>query len=299
MKITPLAAESMGTRSMATFVETKDCRVLIDPGANVGAFRYGFPPHPLERWCLQKHRERIQIFAQSADVVIITHYHFDHFIPDAPNLYQDKTLLLKNPNQRINVNQRNRAFKFLKLIRGLPKEVSYIDGRAWCFGETRIVFSDPVPHGATEKMGFVVQVALQDERETFLYSSDIQGPCREDPVDFILSQNPEFLYLDGPVTYLQGDSSEKEPLEKTLERMEMIIDKTKVIKVIVDHHLLRDLQWKENIEPLYAVTHQHGVLIQTAAEFRGEENNLLEARRKQLYEDDLPEKTRGQDGHKQ
>ncbi len=32
MKITPLAFDSFGTRSMSTFVETKDVKILIDPG---------------------------------------------------------------------------------------------------------------------------------------------------------------------------------------------------------------------------------------------------------------------------
>ena len=58
MKITPLAADSMGTRSMATFVETGDCRILIDPGAELGPMRYGLAPHPLELYCLDKHLER-------------------------------------------------------------------------------------------------------------------------------------------------------------------------------------------------------------------------------------------------
>ncbi len=291
MRITPLAAESMGSRSMATFVETRDCRVLIDPGANVEPFRYGLSPHPFEQFCLEKHRERIQLFARLADVIVITHYHFDHFIPDDPELYRDKILLLKNPNQRINVNQRRRAFGFLKGVKGYAGEVTYVDSRSMHFGKTLMTFSDPVPHGVAEKLGFVIQVALCEDEQTFLFSSDIQGPCRDDPVDFILQQNPEFLYLDGPVTYLQQrDCSSEEPLNETLERMRMIIEKPKATQVIIDHHLLRDFWWKEKMESLFTFAGRRGILIRTAAEFRGEKNNLLEARRNQLYESDPPEK---------
>jgi len=225
-----------------------------------------------------------------AEVIVITHYHFDHFIPDDPELYRDKILFLKNPNQRINVSQRRRAFEFLKVVRGYASEVTYVDSRTMHFGETRLNFSDPVPHGVAEKMGFVIQVALQEGENTFLFSSDIQGPCLEDPVDFILEQNPEFLYLDGPVTYLQRASSSEEPLSETLGRMERIIEKTRVSKVIIDHHLLRDFQWRGKIEPLFALANRRGILIQTAAEFRGEKDNLLEARRNQLYEKEPPEK---------
>jgi len=285
MKITPLAADSMGNRSMATFVETKDCKVLIDPGANVGEFRYGLKPHPLEYWSLEKHRERIKLFAQSADIIVITHYHFDHFMPDVPDIYREKILLLKNPNQKINTSQRKRAFEFLKNTKSLSREVSYVDGRTFSFGKTRIVFSPPFVHGADEKLGFVIQVVLQEGEESFLHSSDIQGPCRNGPVDFIIGQNPRLLYLDGPLTYLQGDTDLMESLEKTIQKMQTILEKTDVERVIIDHHLLRDIQWRDRIKPLFTFASSKGILIQTAAEYRGEENNLLEARRQQLYED--------------
>jgi len=285
MRIIPLAADSMGNRSMATFVETKDCKVLIDPGVNVGEFRYGLKPHPLEYWLLEKHRERIKLFAQSADIIIITHYHFDHFIPDVPDIYRGKILFLKNPNQKINISQRKRAFEFLRATKALSSEVNYVDDRTFFFGETTIKFSPPFVHGTDEKLGFVIQVVLQDSEESFLYSSDVQGPSRDEPVDFIISQNPRFLYLDGPLTYLQGDIDLMGLLKKTLHKMQTILKNTNVKRVIIDHHLLRDIQWKNRIEPLFTLASSRGILIQTAAEYRGEENNLLEARRQELYKE--------------
>ena len=237
MRIIPLAADSMGNRSMATFVETKDCKVLIDPGVNVGEIRYGLKPHPLEYWLLEKHKKRIKLFAQSADIIVITHYHFDHFMPDVPDIYRGKILFLKNPNQKINISQRKRAFEFLRATKALSSEVNYVDDRTFFFGETTIRFSPPFVHGTDEKLGFVIQVVLQDSEETFLYSSDVQGPSREEPMDFIISQNPRFLYLDGPLTYLQGDTDLMELLEKTLHKMQTILKKTDVKRVIIDHHL--------------------------------------------------------------
>jgi predicted metallo-beta-lactamase superfamily hydrolase len=35
MKVIPLAADSLGVRSMATYVEVADTGVLIDPGATL------------------------------------------------------------------------------------------------------------------------------------------------------------------------------------------------------------------------------------------------------------------------
>ena len=49
MKITPLAADSFGARSMATIVETPDVSVLIDPSVRLGPFRYDLRPHPTEK----------------------------------------------------------------------------------------------------------------------------------------------------------------------------------------------------------------------------------------------------------
>jgi len=55
-----LAFDSLGTRSMATVVETGSGRILIDPGAALGPRRYGLPPHPIEKERLREHKELIQ-----------------------------------------------------------------------------------------------------------------------------------------------------------------------------------------------------------------------------------------------
>ncbi|MEW6329676.1 MAG: MBL fold metallo-hydrolase, partial [Candidatus Micrarchaeota archaeon] len=78
MKITPLAFDSLGTRSMCTFIETKDVNILIDPGVALAPSRYGLPPHSLELERLAEHWRTIKEHARSADIMIITHYHYDH-----------------------------------------------------------------------------------------------------------------------------------------------------------------------------------------------------------------------------
>ncbi|MDI6904455.1 MAG: hypothetical protein QMD13_03040 [Candidatus Bathyarchaeia archaeon] len=47
-RIVPLAFDSFGVRSMATFVETDDLRILIDPRVFLTPGSYGLEPHPLE-----------------------------------------------------------------------------------------------------------------------------------------------------------------------------------------------------------------------------------------------------------
>ena len=47
MKVVPLAAESLGVRSMATYVEAAGVGLLLDPGASLAASRFGLPPAAL------------------------------------------------------------------------------------------------------------------------------------------------------------------------------------------------------------------------------------------------------------
>ena len=48
MRVMPLAADSLGVRSMATYVEAGALRLLIDPGATLAPRRYGLDPAPAE-----------------------------------------------------------------------------------------------------------------------------------------------------------------------------------------------------------------------------------------------------------
>jgi predicted metallo-beta-lactamase superfamily hydrolase len=122
--------------------------------------------------------------------------------------------------------------------------------------------------------------------ETFLYTSDVQGPRLDAHLPFILKQNPDVLYLDGPTTYMRADPGEEEPLETTLQRMKRCIENTSVSTLIVDHHLLRDISWEERIEPIFILAQECGTVVRTAAQYRGEGNDLLEARRNELYRSD-------------
>ncbi len=77
-------------------------------------------------------------------------------------------------------------------------------------------------------------------------------------------------------------------LEDALENMKKIIKGTEVEKFIVDHHLLRDIKWRERIKDIYKLSEEGGVKVLNAAEFIGEETSMLEARRRELYKDFPP-----------
>jgi hypothetical protein len=56
----------------------------------------------------------------------------------------------------------------------------------------------------------------------------------------------------------------------------------------LEHHTLRDEQWREKTEQLFNAARRTGHVVTTAAEFAGQENSFLESKRKQLYRSDPP-----------
>lgn len=287
MNITPLVAESLGTRSMATFVETKSCSILLDPGASIAKIRYSLGPHDIEKWCLQKHLERIALYARVSDLIVITHYHQDHFIQNNPQIYKDKILLLKNPNQDINAKQRSVAFEFIRSIEGYPKEIHYIDGRMWQYRNIFFSFSPAFPHGIQQNDETIIMVSIREENDVFVFSSDTQGIVHEEVFGFIKIARPTYLYLDGPLTYLHGNPSLKRALEDTQIALKEILHFKEIQHIIVDHHLLRDKEWQTFIGSVKSIATTQGIPVQTVAEYRGDIINQLEARRKFLYQDEL------------
>lgn len=77
MKITPIAFDSLSARSMATLVETKDVKIFIDPEVAPGPSRYGLP-HRVELDRKAQHWNAIKKNVARCEVLIVTHYHYDH-----------------------------------------------------------------------------------------------------------------------------------------------------------------------------------------------------------------------------
>ena len=69
MKVVPLAADSLGVRSMATYVECGATRILVDPGAALAPNRYGLPPADAEWDALKRANDRISGYAMRAGLV--------------------------------------------------------------------------------------------------------------------------------------------------------------------------------------------------------------------------------------
>ncbi len=281
MNIIPVAAESLGTRSMAIFIETQSASIFIDPGVSLAPMRFGLPPHPVEYEKMDAHWKSIKEYAQKADVLILTHYHYDHHDPSFPALYRGKTVLIKHPTENINRSQRGRAEFFLKQIAGLPEELEYADGRDFSFGDTFVRFSDAVFHGVSSKLGYVVEVCIREGEDCFVFTSDVEGPNTKEQTDFIIQQRPRIVYLDGPLSYMLGYRYSHESFAFALENIQRILNETNVEKLVIDHHFLRDLKWKERSAQIFST----GKNVLTAADFLGVEINQLEARRRVLFKE--------------
>jgi predicted metallo-beta-lactamase superfamily hydrolase len=289
----------MGARSLCTYIETPDIKILMDPGVSLGR-RWNLLPHPTEYRILMDSRKRIAEFADKSEVVTLSHYHFDHCTPSfidylwtfsnpeaSIQLFHDKVVLAKNYRNKINPTQRKRGWMLRKQIDDVVKEFHPADGRTFTFGETVIHFSKPVYHGEYETaLGWVVMVWVSVEAERVLHASDIQGPMVPTTYQSILDIKPSLLYLGGPPQYLAGYRVDHHIIEqaqyylRNLSRM--------IPTLIIDHHLLRSQDWMGFLQPIIdvAATRTHQAI--TAAEYRGLQNQPLEAKRRQLYDEDPP-----------
>lgn len=281
MKILPIAFDSLGVRSMATYVETNDVRIVIDPGVSVSPDRYSLPPHRIE---LDRRREMlaaVKRWTSISDIVIITHYHYDHHNPDDQGLYEGKEILLKHPRESINQSQKQRAQALLTMIEPCAKEIKFADAKAFEFGGTKVVFSAPVFHGLSARLGYIIEVFIADQ-EKFLFTSDVHGLLDESAIDFIIDKAPDTIILDGPATYLLGSHYKKSHISQSIQNMKRIVKQTPVKHFIIDHHLLRDASWADYISELHEL--RSDVKVCSAAGYLGKQEDILEARRKELYQ---------------
>jgi predicted metallo-beta-lactamase superfamily hydrolase len=115
IKFTPVWFDSLGAKSACTLVKTPDITILIDPGVSV--MHRGFPASVQDKQDWEVRGEKaIKKACEKANIIIISHYHYDHFFPDDMKLYSGKLLLTKNPNEYINRSQRKRAEEFFHNI---------------------------------------------------------------------------------------------------------------------------------------------------------------------------------------
>ncbi len=299
IRIIPLAAESLGVRSMCTLIETPDAKVVLDAGVSLGPNRFGFPPHPREYEAQKESRRKIAEAAEKAQVVTISHYHFDHHTPSytdwftnwsseevARQIYEGKIVLAKSYRDKVNFTQRRRGWVFARTGGKYAKKLEHVDGKMFPLGDTKIQFSQPVFHGPRDsQLGWLIMTTIEYENERMLFASDVQGPMHAPTVKMILDQQPQVVIIGGPPTYLSGlvDAGQ---IQQGLLNLEKIVQG--VPTTILEHHLLRDEAWWTLAHSILNTAYKAGHAVSTAAEFLKKENMLLESRRKQLFETEPP-----------
>lgn len=290
LRVTPLAFDSMGVRSQATLVETPDLRVVIDPSVALGPLRYSLPPHPLELRREEELRARVFEEARRADVLVVSHYHYDHHDPLNPGITQGKIVYLKHPTDHINRSQRGRAADFLKALGKGPKSIEFADGKEFRHGKTTLTFSPPVFHGIDDRLGYVVEVCVEHGGERMVFASDVEGPPRPDQFEFMLRSRPDLLLTDGPMTYMLGYRYPQEALDTSIGHLCRLVKETEVETLLIDHHFLRDRDYARHLGAVQQVAKERDVRVVTAAEFAGRSVEPLEARRRELYREGPAEK---------
>ncbi len=300
IKVFPLAEESLGVRSMCTLIETSDIKILLDAGASLAPNRLGYPPHLNEYKAMAKCREMISEAAEKTDVITLSHYHFDHHTPSytdwfcnwsskdvARQIYEGKLVLVKSYRSMVNFNQRRRGWMFKKTGGSHAKRLEIADGKTFEFGDTKLKFSDPVFHGhENSELGWILMTTIENEDEKALFASDVQGPMYNPALDLILAEKPQLVIIGGPPTYLSEFRVGKEYIWQGIQNLEKLVSKVQI--TILGHHILRDEKWRELAQPVFDVASKVGHKVLTAAEFAGKENNLLEFRRRQIFEEEPP-----------
>lgn len=278
MQITPLAADSMGVRSMATLVETGGVRVLVDPGVTLAASRYGLPPTAEELQAQEAAVSRIVGALCQVDAVVVTHYHDDH-MNLLPYVLSTTAVYLKTP---VTLQERRQAQDLFPRLQRTGRSFALVDGTSVDLRDVSLTFSKPLPHGKTGcKAGSVMAVAIQGKDGCFVHGSDIQGPLSGNAFAWLLQQRPDVLYLSGAPTYKlyyrdenEADTFSYADLRSAKQNLRTLIKYTGC-QVILDHYAARDRNFRRLHEDLLATGN-----VLSAAEYLGEADRPLEAGRR-------------------
>ncbi len=330
MKFKLIWFDSFGAKSSCTLVETRDVKILIDPGVAIMHRSFPVPIYKKVAWKLEAKR-KIKKVARDVDIIVISHYHWDHFLPKDLKIYQGKILFVKNPNEYINDSQRKRAegfygklIKFGKLERCkkvkfedpaeslrslridfgdyqkrreelikngiewfkkrvkkwksykiIPEgkfknfEIYFAEGRKFKFGKTTIKFIGPLFHGIEySRVGWVFATLIKEGKEKLMHTSDLNGPIIEDYADLIIREKPDYLILDGPMTYMLGYTLNLINFRRVLDNVKRILKKVKLKVMIWDHHLPREPKFRERTKEVWEVAKKLRKKLLTASEFQ-------------------------------
>jgi predicted metallo-beta-lactamase superfamily hydrolase len=281
MQINILGTESLGVRGLCCVVETRDRKIVIDPGLALGYQREGLLPHPAQVAVGERVRRRIVAALGDATDLVMSHFHGDHVpLPEAnpyqlpaqavAALFQTSRLWAKGTEGLSPSMLHRRA----ALGEALGREIPNAEGR----GDGVLLFSPPMPHGTPDThLGTVMMTRIEGRDAIFVHASDIQL-LDDRAVSWLLDWHPDIALVAGPPLYLSHLSSEARAAAwANAKRLAHHVD-----TLILDHHLLRceeGLSWLEHLSS------ETGRRVMCAADFMGRRRCLLEAWRVRLYEE--------------
>ena len=256
MRVIPIAYDSMGVRSMATFVET-DRKIFIDPGVALGPKRYGLPPSSYEIRALEFYRRKIIEIAKNCEIIFVSHYHYDHHpFPEDFEMYEifkDKIVLAKDRKKNINESGKKRGKIFEENVREIAKEIIWADDQEFEFGKTRIVVSPAVWHGNVGSRVGKVIMANFEFGEKFFFGSDAQSLADPKAREWVVEQKPDFMIIDGYPTIFLGWRMSAKSFEEAKEGLKKVLQEVKPKWVIFDHHGVRDIKFREKMENFWGM----------------------------------------------
>ena len=295
IKVFPVAYDSFGVRSMATLVQVNKMNIFIDPGVALGPKRYGLPPTQQEEKALEISRKNVMKLAKKCKIAIVSHYHYDHHpYPEDDEMYKacfwGKKVFAKDIKQNINLSGKKRGKIFESKVKD-KAELVYADGKTFELDGILLEFSPAVWHGDVgSKVGMVIMVYIQKGKHSFLFGSDAQSLADPKALKWVLEKNPEFLILDGYPTIFVGWRMAQKSFEKAKQNLKKAVEKVEAKTIILDHHILRDIDYKQKMKDVFELAESLGKKLVSAAEFYGMENLFLEAWRKDIHEGRLQPK---------
>jgi len=278
MELAILGTESLGVRGLCCLVRAGGRCILVDPGVALGYTRNGLHPHPCQVAVGDAVRDRIiSAFSEATDIVF-SHYHGDHIPLADANPYQ--LPLGRVPPVKAGLWFRGTSELSPRSLKRREDLIAYMDGDA-ANPEGRegpvLTFSNPVPHGPPgSHPGSVMMTRVTGDDYSFVHASDIQLLNRE-AADVIAGWEPDIAIASGPPLYLNKISAEER--ESAREYAIELAGSAGVL--ILDHHLLRS---EEGFSWLEEVSAEAGGNIISAADFTGRRTDVLEAKRKEMYE---------------
>lgn len=280
MDLEIIGCESLGVRGLSCRVEVGARTIVIDPGVALGMRRYGLAPHPLQVATGRDVRQSIVAALEDATDVVFSHFHGDHVPLADPNPYQLGFAQLPPAIRNVrawSASPAGQSFTSQGRARDLadPLGPNLVVAEGLADGPLR--FSPAVPHGVGgAPFGSVMMTRIELESGAFVHASDIQL-LNDATVDRILDWSPRRVLAAGPPLYLDKlDAALRRRARDNALRLAAGVD-----TLILDHHLLRSL---EGLAWLEQLSDAAGRRVQCAADFMGRPRQLLEARRRELYE---------------